>query len=489
MGVHQWQSKEDQTLKISKSVYVTNFPETCFARDLWKVCNDYGTVVDVFIPFKKSKAGKLFAFVRFIKVKELDRLVENLCTIWIGRFHIHANVARFHRPLKPNTHTPREPNLGTSKNSLAYVLKEGSLSPVKEFVNSEPALVLDDTCIKEHDFSLSLMGKVKTVSTIPNFPIILSNEGFHNIKITYLEGMWVLFAMVSLESKDKLLNHNGVNSWFLTIKEAYNSFVCDERITWVSIEGLPIKAWMLSSFCKIASLWGEFVKREDSYSFALSNKPVQSLSYKLKERNLNGRVSSHHNKNTCSSKNKACGSILEVMDEILKVGQTMGYNMKGLGNKTKKGWIKELCHKPRINYVGIQETKLESIDLFSIKSFWGNLNFDHEISSSVGFSGGILCVWDGWDGKIVIMGYFNEVRHEHERFGTTLHSQWANAFNNFISLVGFDSSVETTWKSMNVMDSNGLVRMKKKLELLKNSIKVWIKEARVRSNEMKNNIH
>nr|GFB71963.1 RNA-directed DNA polymerase, eukaryota, nucleotide-binding alpha-beta plait domain protein [Tanacetum cinerariifolium] len=62
-----FQSKFDQTSKISKSVFISNFPDDCTSRDLWKVCNDYGTVVDVFIPNKKSKAGKRFAFVRFIK--------------------------------------------------------------------------------------------------------------------------------------------------------------------------------------------------------------------------------------------------------------------------------------------------------------------------------------------------------------------------------------------------------------------------------------
>nr|GEU71835.1 RNA-directed DNA polymerase, eukaryota, nucleotide-binding alpha-beta plait domain protein [Tanacetum cinerariifolium] len=45
-------------------------------RDLWKVCNDYGTVVDVFIPNKKSKTGKHFAFVRFIKLKQFK---ERIC--------------------------------------------------------------------------------------------------------------------------------------------------------------------------------------------------------------------------------------------------------------------------------------------------------------------------------------------------------------------------------------------------------------------------
>nr|GEY74627.1 RNA-directed DNA polymerase, eukaryota, reverse transcriptase zinc-binding domain protein [Tanacetum cinerariifolium] len=52
------QSNADQASRISKSVFVSNFPDGCTARDLWNVCNDYGTAVDVFIPAKKSKAGK-----------------------------------------------------------------------------------------------------------------------------------------------------------------------------------------------------------------------------------------------------------------------------------------------------------------------------------------------------------------------------------------------------------------------------------------------
>ncbi|GJU97980.1 RNA-directed DNA polymerase, eukaryota, nucleotide-binding alpha-beta plait domain protein [Tanacetum coccineum] len=86
------QSKIDQTSKISKSVFISNFPDDCSSRDLWKVCNGYGTVVDVFIPNKRSKAGKRFAFVRFINVLNLDRLIENLKTIWIGRFYLSANI-------------------------------------------------------------------------------------------------------------------------------------------------------------------------------------------------------------------------------------------------------------------------------------------------------------------------------------------------------------------------------------------------------------
>ncbi|GJZ70933.1 RNA-directed DNA polymerase, eukaryota [Tanacetum coccineum] len=94
-------SNEDQVVRISKSIFVTNFPDNLGSKELWKVCEGYGKVIDVFIPNRRSKAGKRFAFVRFIRVNDLDRLVGNLCTIWIGRFHLHANVARFERANKP----------------------------------------------------------------------------------------------------------------------------------------------------------------------------------------------------------------------------------------------------------------------------------------------------------------------------------------------------------------------------------------------------
>ncbi|GJR22212.1 RNA-directed DNA polymerase, eukaryota, partial [Tanacetum coccineum] len=61
----QFTSNEELTQKISHSVFVTNFPDYVNSRDLWEKCSVYGTVVDVFIPSKKSKAGKRFAFVRY----------------------------------------------------------------------------------------------------------------------------------------------------------------------------------------------------------------------------------------------------------------------------------------------------------------------------------------------------------------------------------------------------------------------------------------
>nr|GEU87371.1 nucleotide-binding alpha-beta plait domain-containing protein [Tanacetum cinerariifolium] len=90
-------SNEDHAQQISTSIYVTNFPEHFSFRDLWKACQEYGRVIDAYIPNRRSKSGKRFGFVRFIHIKEVVRLVGNLCTIWMGRLRLHANVARFQR--------------------------------------------------------------------------------------------------------------------------------------------------------------------------------------------------------------------------------------------------------------------------------------------------------------------------------------------------------------------------------------------------------
>nr|GFA44444.1 RNA-directed DNA polymerase, eukaryota [Tanacetum cinerariifolium] len=53
---------------------------------------------------------------------------------------------------------------------------------------------------------------------------------------------------------------------------------------------------------------------------------------------------------------------------------------------------------------------------------------------------------------------------------------------------GFNSFMETNWKSLNIVEPNGLIRLKKKLQALKIAIKAWSKEANKRSNDRKINI-
>nr|GFB83134.1 RNA-directed DNA polymerase, eukaryota, reverse transcriptase zinc-binding domain protein [Tanacetum cinerariifolium] len=65
----------------------------------------------------------------------------------------------------------------------------------------------------------------------------------------------------------------------------------------------------------------------------------------------------------------------------------------GLIQKAKKDWVKELCVKNKVNFLALQETKMENMKLFCVKTCWGNMAFDYVHSDSVGFS---KIVEDAW---------------------------------------------------------------------------------------------
>nr|GFB20016.1 hypothetical protein [Tanacetum cinerariifolium]GFB20095.1 hypothetical protein [Tanacetum cinerariifolium] len=59
--------------------------------------------------------------------------------------HLHANVARFQRP--------------PAVNSGGYTHQNGK--DTKSTEAREPALLLDESCLNQLDYSLGLLGKVK----------------------------------------------------------------------------------------------------------------------------------------------------------------------------------------------------------------------------------------------------------------------------------------------------------------------------------------
>ncbi|GKD51811.1 hypothetical protein Tco_1280787, partial [Tanacetum coccineum] len=185
----------------------------------------YGHVVDTFIPTKRSKAGKRFGFVRFINVFNEERLVNNLCTIWIDRLKLHANIARFHR-------TPLYEKYSAPKNAVV----KGQSQPDIRDSESIPAVVLDDECLMSKDLSKSLFGRVKEFASLANLKMALSNEGFVDIKIQYMGELWVLMEFVS-ENSIKLFRDNvSVGSLFSQIKQVSMDFTIDGRIVWVEVE-------------------------------------------------------------------------------------------------------------------------------------------------------------------------------------------------------------------------------------------------------------
>nr|GFB78130.1 nucleotide-binding alpha-beta plait domain-containing protein [Tanacetum cinerariifolium] len=172
-------------------------------------------------------------------VYDVDRLVSNLCTLWMESHHLYANAARFMRP---------------------PAVKSGGYMHQNEAC--EPALLLDESFLNQLDYSLGLLGKVKEFNSFDNMIMVLGNEGFNDIDLRYIGGMWIMIGFKTKVTEAKFQSCLGATSWFSQIIQASKEFVIDERITWVDIEGIPLKLWSESTFNRIAAKWGKMLYLE-----------------------------------------------------------------------------------------------------------------------------------------------------------------------------------------------------------------------------------
>ncbi|GJQ89100.1 RNA-directed DNA polymerase, eukaryota, reverse transcriptase zinc-binding domain protein [Tanacetum coccineum] len=579
---------------MSTSVFITNFPDSFSAKDLFKTCSQYGYVVDAYIPNKRSKIGKRFGFMRFIKVFNEERLVNNLCTLWVGRYRLYANIVRFQRtPLnKENIHVNKKyeesrsspPNFtkdnGTTgtKKSYSHAVKGGSHSVNEEVANTS-AMVLEDDCLNMQDLTNSLMGRVKEFASLSNLKKVFDNEGFSNIEIVYLGELWVLLKFESEDSKVCFLHNTGVGTRFSKLQQATMELNMEGRITWVEIEGIPLKLWYENTVKCITSRWGvllqvddqedgclhrkrirakedlgwvpdiledneeedesdgesnegalkgddevlksysnfgedtdvedvsetkfedgslnnnmeeDYVGQKDTHSddpfniYELLNKKKEDISKgSSRDCNLkyppgftpNEDVDDQNNKNDdfekmngdcshafskkgpsdsdditesiCSGQFKRSeipctgGSIIHLMDELVKVGQVIGYNMDGCSKNIEEiirsqGVNKEVCGERKGVWVRNGKNMLIILvyapqELTEKKMLWDYLTF----------------VIDNWKGDVIVMGDFNEVRKKKERFGSMFNIQGSNAFNMFISKASLEKvplgSASFTW--------------------------------------------
>nr|GEV29828.1 RNA-directed DNA polymerase, eukaryota, reverse transcriptase zinc-binding domain protein [Tanacetum cinerariifolium] len=151
---------------------------------------------------------------------------------------------------------------------------KGGLSLKNVVEENKPTLVLDDTCLNQEDFSKSLIGKVKDFRSLTNLKVALDNEGFNNIKLKYMGGYWVMIEFQSEDSKEKFKTNVGTGSWFSQLQQASSSFHIDERVTWVNIEGMPLKVWNKNTFNRIVSKWGDIVHVDDQDKTCFQSKRI-----------------------------------------------------------------------------------------------------------------------------------------------------------------------------------------------------------------------
>nr|GEU40127.1 RNA-directed DNA polymerase, eukaryota, reverse transcriptase zinc-binding domain protein [Tanacetum cinerariifolium] len=154
-----------------------------------------------------------------------------------GIHQANSNINVKSAPVEPLKRA-RVPEISSS---YIQAVKTGTCSHT-DVKDSKPALVLDDSCLYETDYTLSMVSKLNKFGSLPNLKKILMEEGFADINIRYMGGFWVPFKFLTKVTKDNFMSHVGVNSWFSKLQQASNSFSIDERMLWRYLQ-LVIDGW------------------------------------------------------------------------------------------------------------------------------------------------------------------------------------------------------------------------------------------------------
>nr|GEV67123.1 hypothetical protein [Tanacetum cinerariifolium] len=394
-----------------------------------KSCKQYGHVVDAFIPTKHSKSGKKFGFVRFINVFNDEKLFAGKRDNSFGEFYHQGSKG--------------------VNNSYVQALKGQPQSGIPPKVplpreSSSPVTVLDDSCLVSNDLDNFIMGEDQS-GDAKN--VIESNKP----------------NSVEDESDSEV-----VSDTFFGDNEDKKDCTNDDCV------GQPSIAKDVSADpFNIYDLLNKRDKDADA-NVIRSQSKAKGCNAHIFEGVVNSNINCSPKDCVNRNSRREGGSILEVLDEMIKVGQAIGFAMDG-------------CTRDMENIIGSQrehETKMEKIFEMEIKYLWGNYNFGYSISEALGNSGGILCAWDPntfhkdhhiisdnfialygtwipmkshllmisvyapqsstskrflwnyisslinrWNGESMVMGDFNEVRSPEERWGSSFSLQRAQASN------------------------------------------------------------
>ncbi|GJZ74415.1 RNA-directed DNA polymerase, eukaryota [Tanacetum coccineum] len=291
-GNHPQNSKFNNLQDVTATIYITNFPPSVESKDLWKQCNNHGTVADVYIARKLSKAGRRFAFVRFLKSKNNESLIQDLNKIWIGSYHLFADLAKFEKKsnispkpnVKPSSHEKPLPSHAHSNPNRSYVSALNGNEPTKPSPQTKTILksiTLDASdLIDTSDTKNAILAKVRDVHLIPNINTVLNKEGFFNFHCKYIGGLWLWIEFDSHDSCLKLQSNNELSWYFTQVKHIHHSFVMDERVVWIEISGLPLNAWSPKVFKKTASIWGSplFVDKDPNETVSIWQRKAYNVS-------------------------------------------------------------------------------------------------------------------------------------------------------------------------------------------------------------------
>nr|GEV54457.1 zinc finger, CCHC-type [Tanacetum cinerariifolium] len=335
---------------------------------------------------------------------------------------------------------------------------------------------------------------------------VLCNEGFDVLKISYLGELCVLIEFKSAKVKDLLKENGGANSWFLVLNQASEDFTLGGRIAWVEVEGIPFKLWPVYWIrAKEVPGWTpEFTKAEEEDDVSVEDnhggihsdqeinncndvsdvEEVPETCFNVPEGNLN----EGHLDGGCAKK---------VNEEVAGDDNSFVHTV---GGKENSGSVNKMSDP--MGSCLLKKSRMPRIKLMIVVVY-----APQEASEKRMLWDYLTHVSDQWDGEIVMMGDFNEVRYKSERFSSNFKAHDADIFKSFIHnaglnevhlgssaftwchksatkmIDGFDKLVRDAWNDAPGNKKNAIRNFMYKLKYTKEKIRGWLSTYRLNSRD------
>nr|GEX83599.1 RNA-directed DNA polymerase, eukaryota, reverse transcriptase zinc-binding domain protein [Tanacetum cinerariifolium] len=382
-------------------------------------------------------------------------------------------------------------------NSYAYAVT--GYHGYKEPIDNIPTMVLDETCLNNEEYSLSLLGKVKEFASLTNLKVVLAKEVFSSIEIkwgTMLNGdeleeggfhsnrLCICMKMKTVLMESFKMIYCGKVCWVPAIEvlgwvpnfeedsdvetndgshedevQDINSDDCNNLEGDSDIDEVPETCFEDESNKQYMD--ENFVRQSEPQS----KDPFGIYEVLKKKVNVcnNGSLSNESCKYPPGfTPNDVVDTLVNADDDVLednrtrndkKEGGSMGKENRGRsakGTDTNVSTCSEHFKKS-----GVPRTWLPSGKRLLVISVYA----PQELRDKKMLWDYLVTVICNWDGEVVTMGDFNEVRDCSERFGYVFNKK--------------RGGVEDSWKEANICDNNDYINLMKKLRFLKEKIRKW----------------
>ncbi|KAI3707989.1 hypothetical protein L2E82_36972 [Cichorium intybus] len=209
--------------------------------------------------------------------QDIKSVSDNSIPIYITNFPGNIGKAQLRIHWSRKTHV-----VGPKKQvrvSYAVPSKERSYADVvqpkvKSIVTRESddmlQLKVGDFVYDSKDMGKVIMAKVKSIDLLAVIINRCKVQGFPEVEVKYLGGRWIMLEFKNFNTCINFQKNLTCREWFSELTHWNRDFVCDERLGWLDIEGMPLRSWCKSNFEKVANRWGQVVYMDGNLGISLA---------------------------------------------------------------------------------------------------------------------------------------------------------------------------------------------------------------------------